>query len=417
MFYLLQNSLLLVYGVFLSACFAGVLLTKKNNLILLMLSAASGLAQLVIMLLYGETVVWKMYPLITHLPIGLLLWLRYRRKFSCILAAIAAAYLCCQPAKWFGTLVQSITGSLAADQIARILVLITMGLICLVRLGDSLKNIYSQDDKSIWILGAVPIGYYVFDYLVNVYADELVIGEQTADEFLPFFLCIVYLVFCVVYHREAQRKTAAERKAQLIRFTTEQQARELDEFRSREKEIRLIRHDIRLLLNNISACVDARDWENAKEFIDRYIDRVDATVIKRFCENDTLNYVLCNVSARCQGMDIAFNPVVQLDADLPDEIALSTILSNGLDNAINAIKQMPKENRYIKLMLKKADGKLLLSVKNPISKEPVMVDGMPVSEMTGHGYGTQSIRHLTESLGGKVQFTVEDRMFILRVVI
>ena len=71
----------------------------------------------------------------------------------------------------------------------------------------------------------------------------------------------------------------------------------------------------------------------------------------------------------------------------------------------------------VKLMLKQVDGHLLLSVKNPVGKIPAFVDGLPVAQREGHGYGTQSIRYMTERLGGKCQFLVEQDVFILRVVL
>jgi hypothetical protein len=68
-------------------------------------------------------------------------------------------------------------------------------------------------------------------------------------------------------------------------------------------------------------------------------------------------------------------------------------------------------------MLKSSQGKLLLSVKNPIQKKPVFSDGLPITNQDGHGYGTQSIRYMTERLGGNCQFNAQDNVFITRVII
>lgn len=68
-------------------------------------------------------------------------------------------------------------------------------------------------------------------------------------------------------------------------------------------------------------------------------------------------------------------------------------------------------------MLKMVEGKLLLSVKNPIKNTPVFSDGLPISNKKGHGYGTQSIRYMTERLGGNCQFSAEENVFTLRVIL
>lgn len=88
-----------------------------------------------------------------------------------------------------------------------------------------------------------------------------------------------------------------------------------------------------------------------------------------------------------------------------------------MDNALTAQKELPEAERGIKVMLKTSDNKLLLSVRNPFGKKPLFVDGMPVSRKKGHGYGTQSIRYMTERLGGNCQFTIDNQMFVLRVVL
>ena len=112
-----------------------------------------------------------------------------------------------------------------------------------------------------------------------------------------------------------------------------------------------------------------------------------------------------------------FTHVVQIQELKQDVMLVASILSNGLDNAFNAQAVIDPEKRYIKLLIKHSEGKLLLSVKNPVEKAPVFVSGLPVTNQKGHGYGTQSIRYLAERMGGNCQFSVQDGAFVLRVVL
>ena len=63
------------------------------------------------------------------------------------------------------------------------------------------------------------------------------------------------------------------------------------------------------------------------------------------------------------------------------------------------------------------DGKLRISLKNTVAGKPVMTYGIPHSSKAGHGFGTQSIRYVTEKLNGSCQFSVKDGWFILRIVL
>ena len=96
---------------------------------------------------------------------------------------------------------------------------------------------------------------------------------------------------------------------------------------------------------------------------------------------------------------------------------LCSLLSNALDNAANAQQALPQAKQSIRLLLKNADGKLLVSVKNAVDKAPVLVDGVPVATRKDHGFGTQSICWITEKLGGRCLFSAQDGWFTLRVVL
>ena len=182
-------------------------------------------------------------------------------------------------------------------------------------------------------------------------------------------------------------------------------------------EIRLIRHDMRHLLDNISFCLDVNDTEKATELIAGFITHIDATIVARYCKNDTLNYVLSSYVAKCEQYQVHLTLDVQIDEIAIDEIILSSLLTNVFENALNAQLELPKEKRKIKILITKPNERILISVKNPIHKKPVFADGLPVSRRKGHGYGTQSIRYLTEKIGGNYQFSVQDDQFVVRLIL
>lgn len=416
--YFTHYALLLLFGILLSMAFAGVRLSNSKNLLVgCLLFALSGICQLGAYLLFDEAIIWKIYPLISHLPVILLLWVYYHKRLVTAFAAVSTAYLCCQPANWFGLMVQIFSDSYAVEQITRISLLVAVGLVSIFYLRTYISDIYNKDSRSVWIFGMIPMVYYLFDYSTGIYSDLWLQNNRVTVEFLPLFLCFVYLCFCVVYYKEYEQKADAERKEQLIRITAEQQAKEIEAAKRSEHEIRLLRHDMRLFLNNLSLCIENEDLDTARKIIAGVSSTVESTVVQRYCQNDTINYVLSGYAARCREQNIRFSTNVELTDELPDEILFSTILSNALDNAVNAQKELPETKRSIRLMLKSNNGKTLLSVSNPFAAKPLFVDGIPVSGKPGHGYGSQSIRYMTERLGGNCMFTIEDERFLLRVVI
>lgn len=412
-----HTSLLLAFGILLSAIFAGIIWNGKNVVKLILLFVVCGLLQLIFYLNFDEELVWKLYPVITHFPIFLFLCFVSKKKFYTAIVAITAAYLFCQPANWIGIMIEIFGGSANASIIVQMIILIVMAIIIVYPIGNYISELYTKRFWSVFIFGIVPVVYYLFDYFMAIRTDSWGTTENAAMEFLPFFLSLVYIIFCVFYYQGEIKKADADRKEQLIRLTSEQQAKEIKAIREGDQRIRILRHDMRLLLNNIAMCIENEDKDNAMRLISGYVSTIDSTVIRRYCENDTINYILSGFASRCEERSITVDMKVTVADFALDEIMFGSILSNALDNAVNAQGEIPGNNRKIVVRLKNADGKLLMSVKNTFCHVPVIVDGQPVSRRPGHGYGTQSIRYLTERLGGNCHFSVQDGWFLLRVVI
>lgn len=115
--------------------------------------------------------------------------------------------------------------------------------------------------------------------------------------------------------------------------------------------------------------------------------------------------------------EVDFSVTVELDELSVDEIQFSSIISNAIDNALNAQAKLPVGSRQITLMIKDSEGKLLFSVKNPYKDAPVFANGLPITDEKNHGYGTKSICYITEKLGGKCQFAIQNELFVLRVIL
>lgn len=99
---IVHNATTLLFGVFASAAFLGIRLNRKNNLTLLLFSCVSGAIHLFVYQLYGTSFAEQLYPLITHIPLVLLLTLYYKYNATISILSILTAYLCCQISNWIG---------------------------------------------------------------------------------------------------------------------------------------------------------------------------------------------------------------------------------------------------------------------------------------------------------------------------
>ncbi len=415
---MLNNSTLLLFGVFVSASILSIPLVKKNIVILLAFCIGVNALQYICYSRIGLKGAQWLYPFLTHLPSVLLYCLYYKRKVLSSLFAVMSAYLCCHLSKWLSMLALVLTGKLWAAYGTRAAITIILGFLIIRYFASSIAVILTKPIKTILIFSILPAAYYLFNYTATVYTNLLYSGSETVFEFLPFVLCIAYLIFSVVYFREYEEKCEAERHNQMMEMKKAQSEKEIEALKRSEYAISLLRHDMRHFLNNIVSYIEQGDTEKAKSYVCEIIASADKTAMQKYCENELVNMILSSYENEMMEKEIRFHHSIQIPANLPvSDVDFTSILSNSLENAIHAVSSLDPDKRSITLHLRMNDDKLLLSIKNPYAHKVDMLDGIPQAKEIGHGLGTQSIKYVAEKLKGNCQFDVKDGQFALRVVL
>ncbi len=94
---------------------------------------------------------------------------------------------------------------------------------------------------------------------------------------------------------------------------------------------------------------------------------------------------------------------------------LYSLLGNALDNAIESTRQEENEaRRVITLSAASRNGFFAVHLENPCRKEPLFMDGLPVTSKQDrdyHGYGVRSMRYLCEKYGGVFTTGWADEVF------
>ena len=192
LFYI-HHTLTLLMGVLLSATFCGVRCTKKSTVMIAAIFAICGISQLSALLLWGEQLVWELYPLIVHALLALLLCLFFRKHIITVVASIALAYLCCQPSKWFGLLTNVFTEDPALIWCVRIAISLAVLVLVICYFSNHIAEIFNKDVRSVLIFSSVPFVYYLFDYTVGIYTNMWENHARLVSEFLAFYLCVAFM--------------------------------------------------------------------------------------------------------------------------------------------------------------------------------------------------------------------------------
>ena len=185
------------------------------------------------------------------------------------------------------------------------------------------------------------------------------------------------------------------------------------------EEVRQARHDMRHQLNQISALAETGDLERLKSYLEKNISRIPDLGI-HFCENCAADSVIGYYCALAKREGIPFCAKLDLPQTLPiDEINMCLVLSNLLENALEASIRTAPDRRQIKITAYLHAGRLLLiEVENAYDGEIREKDGVfQSSKRKGNGVGIQSIQHIAEKSGGASTFACQNGVFSAKVML
>ncbi|WP_215695180.1 GHKL domain-containing protein [Clostridium sp. MCC353] len=186
------------------------------------------------------------------------------------------------------------------------------------------------------------------------------------------------------------------------------------------EEVHKIRHDIRHHLILMSGYIKTGRIEELESYITGLVQDQALTSPLSFCRVHSLDMVLGCYYMMAQKEEIR----IQIYADLPDPLYpsdsdLCVILGNLLENAVEAVKKLPKEQRLINFQMFYENSSLMIEVSNRFDGPPPPIGGHPVSaKRKGRiGIGLDSVRAAARKYSGSLDLRSDEkgRLFTARV--
>ncbi len=157
-----------------------------------------------------------------------------------------------------------------------------------------------------------------------------------------------------------------------------------------------------------------------------YLDQMEREIKFFEAQNKTGNKVLDTILTgkmlQCQNNWIELTSVVDGEAlDFMEEMDISTLFGNMLDNAIESVRKIEKkEKRLIHLAVAKQRGFLRIRVENCYEDSLEFENGLPTTtkkDRRYHGFGLKSIQNTVKKYGGSTTIHAENGWFELRILI
>lgn len=255
----------------------------------------------------------------------------------------------------------------------------------------------------------------VFSVVINTYTYPLFFMDIPNGKLISALVnlseIVITLLIIAFLYTSAITKRVQEENAMLKVISSKERERyELAKITIDEINIKY--HDLKHALKKGN--LDEGEEKEIKETLTNY-----KTIVQT--SNRGLNVVIYEYQLKCISKDIELNALIDGDPlNFMKSHHVYSLLSNLIDNSIEAVEKLDKEHRRIFLKINRVGGYTIIIVSNYTNK-PVEVHGLLAKttkkDAKMHGYGMRSIKQVVERYDGEMSLENKDGTFITKIMI
>ena len=298
-------------------------------------------------------------------------------------------------------------------------------MILLASTVSAVSKHYRRTDASllIWIvLLSVPaftlLVFSVFQYYVENFPES---GRITGYIYLSCLGLVFINITVFLLFGRLQKQMELRSEKDMLASQLNLQTESVNHMETMYNRTRTFRHDIKNHILVMNMLAEQGDLEALKSYLQDLSGVIDESDYVRISGISAVDAILNEKMYEAQAQDITTSyDVINLDKNGVAPLDLCIILSNALDNAIEAnAKIEAKSDRYIRLKAHGNETFSVISVSNPVAQAPKtnaagrFVTGKPDKE--AHGYGLKNIENTAAKYNGETLAKSEDGVFTLVV--
>ncbi len=215
-----------------------------------------------------------------------------------------------------------------------------------------------------------------------------------------------------------------ERNLELVAIGHKEELEEelLQFSRDNYEEMHQIRHEIKNHLAYLQVLAEQSEYEKLKSYLHTVSGETEELFRFVECGNDVINAVMNHAIRQARSRGVEIDAQIIVPPTLPyEETQLCSLLSNLMDNAIEAAAQSGAESPAVKVLIRPQQDYLFLRVTNPVRTDLLPRRVLSLHTTKGdqklHGYGTKIIRNVAERYQGSVKFDLRDGIFLADVML
>ena len=271
-------------------------------------------------------------------------------------------------------------------------------------------------EKGWGVFAGMTLLYYILLTVMVYYPSNI---SNRPGDVLPCVLVLILMFFnYATIFSSIYGQLLLYRKQQSERALQEQKA-SLEAKLENQQRIRKMKHDMKGYTVTLSGLLAAGKAQEAMEYLEQVETEMD-TLLGQFCANPYINAVFVHYYQKFQELGAECTMDIQIGGEEQPYMELCQILSNSLENAYDALKDLEPQKRQVSVQMKYKKKNLIICVKNSCRDDLYVEKGtIPQTDKEGcdHGFGLPTIMEASERLSGDMMCYTKDGSFILEVMI
>ena len=189
-----------------------------------------------------------------------------------------------------------------------------------------------------------------------------------------------------------------------------------------DTKIRSMRHDMRNNLQVLSLLLESGEYDKMREYLDELGADLSSADISPHTGDLIADAIISEKKRKAAAAGAVLNVSGVITGVRFAPVDMCKILGNMLDNAIEAVSDerlsgLDEDQKVIDLVFKKTDRFFMMSMTNPCAECPEITDGListGKSDTMNHGFGLKNIRDASETYGGELSLSCEERSHVCK---
>ena len=273
--------------------------------------------------------------------------------------------------------------------------------------------------------------HYIILYLVTISSLILVGSIQTFSELEEYedlqiygvfavmaccTLVVVTLMQIVVLSQNAHIKKSNDMYKEHMALQKQHYEHMLLQY----EELRKFRHDVKNHMLALNSMCTSEDNSQIKKYLSQLTNEVSSKKPVEYTGNRELDAVIAPFVLEAESKNIK----VQFKGRVSDNVAIDmfdmcTIISNLLNNAIEACEKIQEDKRIIEFEIAGYNSQIFISVSNSYDMESIINQKQKFittkEDKLNHGIGLENVRRTVKKYDGDMRISQENERFIVSI--